>query len=350
MTPSTPENRPDRIPAPRSRKPTMADVAARVGVSRALVSLVFRDQPGASPQTRERVFEAAAEIGYRPDMAARLLARGRSKVLGVLFTAGDPHHVDLVEAIYPAAEALGYDLVLSAAVPTRGEHQAIEALIGHRSEALLLCGPTVAGEDIAAIAERIPTVVVGRRLRGVPVDIVASHDRPGARAAIDHLVGLGHRDIVHVDGGARPGSSGRRRAYCDAMRSHGLGDRVRVMRGGHTAEGGGEAARAMLAEDRPLPTAVFASNDQCAIGLLDVLTRAGVRIPEQVSVVGYDDSRIAGLGHVDLTTVRQDAHRLARLAVQAADEQLRGVRSAGAHMRLESRLLVRGTSGPPRSR
>lgn len=350
MTPPTPESRSDRIPAPRSRKPTMADVAARVGVSRALVSLVFRGQPGASPKTRERVFKAAAEIDYRPDIAARLLARGRSKVLGVLFTAGDPHHVDLVEAIYPAAEELGYDLVLSAAVPTRDERKAIEALIGHRSEALLLCGPTVAGGDIAAIAERIPTVVVGRRLRGVPVDIVVSHDRPGAREAIDHLVGLGHQDITHIDGGTRPGSPERRRAYRDAMRSHGLGDRVRVLSGGRTAEGGGKAARVLLAESRPLPTAVFASTDQCARGVIDVLTRAGVRIPEQVSVVGYDDSRVAGLGHIDLTTVRQDAPRLARSAVQAADEQLRGVRAAGAHMRLESKLLVRGTSGPPRSR
>lgn len=345
MTPRRSQS--DRTPAPRSRKPTMADVAAKVGVSRALVSLVFRGQPGASPETRERVFAAAAQLGYRPDMAAQLLARGRSKVLGVLFTARNPYHVDLVEAIYPAAEELGYDLVLSAAVPARDEHKAIEALIGHRSEALLLCGPTIPEADIGEIAARVPTVLVGRRAKGAPVDIVASYDRPGVRNVVDYLVGLGHREIVHVDGGSRAGAPERRRAYRDAMRSHGLAGRIRVLPGNHTEEGGGDAARTLLAEDRPLPTAVFASNDQCAIGLLDVFTRAGVKVPEQVSVVGYDDSHIAGLSHIDLTTVRQDVPRLAHLAVRAADEQLRGVREAGAHMKLESKLLIRGTSGAP---
>lgn len=349
MTPQNPRNQPDRTPAPRSRKPTMADVAAKVGVSRALVSLVFRGQPGASPETRERVFEAAADLGYRPDMAARLLARGRSKVFGILFTARNPYHVDLVEAIYPAAEELGYDLVLSAAVPTRDEHKAIEALIGHRSEALLLCGPTIPDADITEIGRRIPTVVVGRHVRGAPVDVVTSYDRPGARELVGYLVGLGHRDIVHVDGGPLPGAPERRRAYRDAMRSHGLADHIRVIPGNHTEEAGGDAARAMLAEDGPLPTAVFASNDQCAIGLLDVFTRAGVKVPERISIVGYDDSHIAGLSHIDLTTVRQDVPRLAHLAVQAADEQLRGVREAGTYIKLESKLLVRGTSGPPHS-
>ncbi|WP_460542635.1 LacI family DNA-binding transcriptional regulator [Glycomyces halotolerans] len=335
-----------RAPA-RSRKPTMADVAAKVGVSRALVSLVFRGLPGASAETRERVFEAAAELGYRPDMAARLLARGRSKVLGILFTARNPYHVDLVEAIYPAAEELGYDIVLSAAVPTRDEGKAIEALIGHRSEALLLCGPVIPDEDIVDIARRIPTVTVGRRVPTAAADTVTTSDRPGVRALIGYLVELGHRDIVHVDGGGRPGAPERRRAYRDAMRSHGLTEHIRVIPGNHSEEAGGDAARAMLAEDRSLPTAVFASNDQCAIGLLDVFTRAGVRVPEQISIVGFDDSHIAGLSHIDLTTVRQDVPRLAHLAVQAADEQLRGARDPGAYMKLEPKLLIRGTSGPP---
>ena len=347
MSPLDHLSQPDRAPAQRSRKPTMADVAARVGVSRALVSLVFRGQPGASPETRERVFEAAAELGYRPDIAARLLARGRSKVLGILFTARNPYHVDLVEAIYPAAEELGYDLVLSAAVPTRDEHKAIEALIGHRSEALVLCGPIIPDEEIVEIGNRIPTVVVGRHIKNAPVDVVTSYDRPGAREVVDYLVDLGHQDIVHVDGGSRPGGPERRRAYRDAMRAHGLADRIRVIPGNHTEEAGGDAARAMLAGDAPLPTAVFASNDQCAIGLLDVFTRAGVKVPEQISIVGYDDSHIAGLSHIDLTTVRQDVPRLAHLAVQAADEQLRGAREAGAFLKLESKLLIRGTSGPP---
>ncbi len=347
MSPRRARRSADRSPAPRSRKPTMADVAAEVGVSRALVSLVFRGQPGASPETRERVFAAASRLGYKPDMAARLLARGRSKVLGVLFTARNPYHVDLVEAIYPAAEELGYDLVLSAAVPTRDEHKAIEALIGHRSEALLLCGPTIPDEAVRSLGARLPTVLIGRQVKDAGVDAVTSYDRPGAREVIDYLVELGHRDIVHVDGGNKPGGPERRRAYRDAMRSHGLEDRMRILPGNHFEEGGVEAAQLLLKEENPLPTAVFAANDLCAIGVLDVLTRAGVKVPEQVSIVGYDDSHVAGLSHIDLTTVRQDVPRLAQSAVAAADEQLRGERESGAILKLESKLVVRGTSGPP---
>ncbi|MGH8794916.1 MAG: LacI family DNA-binding transcriptional regulator, partial [Stackebrandtia sp.] len=327
----------------RSRRPTMTDVAAHVGVSRALVSLVFRNQPGASQQTRERVFQAAAELGYRPDIAARLLARSRSKVLGVLFTVRNPFHVDIVETIYPAAEELGYDIVLSAHVPARDEHKAVEALVGHRSEALVLVGPVIPDADIAELAARVPTVVVSRRVPDAPVDVVTTADRPGVREVVDHLVKLGHRDIVHVDGGSGPGSVERRRAYRDFMRRNDLGDRVRVIPGDQTEESGAAAARAMLGEER-LPTAVFAGNDRCAIGLLDVFTRAGVKVPEQVSVVGYDDSHIAGLSHIDLTTVRQDVAGLAQLAVRAADEQLSGERAAGAELLLEPKLVVRGTT------
>src|SRR5437764_9572185 len=118
--------------AARRKRPTMTDVAARVGVSRALVSLVFRNQPGASRQTRERVFEAAAELGYRPDSAAQLLSRSRSRVLGVMMTVRNPFHADLVEGIYPAAERFGYDVLLSATSPTRHEKKAVDALLSHR--------------------------------------------------------------------------------------------------------------------------------------------------------------------------------------------------------------------------
>ncbi|ADD40376.1 LacI family DNA-binding transcriptional regulator [Stackebrandtia nassauensis] len=326
----------------------MSDVAARVGVSRALVSLVFRNAPGASLETRERVFRAAAELGYRPDLAARLLARGRSRVLGVLFTVRNPFHVDVVETIYPAAEELGYDIVLSAHVPSRDENQAIEALIGHRSEALILLGPIIPARDVAELGRRVPTVVVGRKVSRAPVDIVTTRDRPGVGEVVDYLIGLGHRDIVHVDGGSGPGSAERRRAYRDFMRKRGLAERVRVIGGDQTEESGAAAARTLLAEPR-LPTAVFAGNDLCAIGLLDVFTRAGVSVPEDVSIVGYDDSHIAGLSHIDLTTVRQDVGQLAELAVRAADAQLSGSREAGVELLLDSRMVVRGTTAPPRS-
>src|SRR3954466_14414771 len=116
----------------------MADVADRAGVSRALVSIVFRNQPGASQETRERVLRVADEIGYRPDSAARLLARGRSRTLGVMFTGHQPSPSALIGGISPEAERLGYDVLLSAAAEGRSEAKVVEALLGHRCEALIL--------------------------------------------------------------------------------------------------------------------------------------------------------------------------------------------------------------------
>jgi DNA-binding LacI/PurR family transcriptional regulator len=333
----------------RPKRVTMDDVAAHVGVSRALVSLVFRDLPGASQDTRDRVLQAADELGYRPDNAARMLARHNSRVLGVMITIRNPFHADLVEAIYPQADQLDYDILLSATTPSRDEHHAIEALIANRCEALILLGPHDDRELLSAAADQIPVVVVGRRLPGSGVDAVHAHEANGVRQAIDHLAELGHREIVHVDGGTEPGSAERRSAYRRTMRRHGLDSQIRVLPGDHTEESGALAARTLLQEGS-LPTAVFASNDRCAVGLLDVLGRAGVSVPDDISVVGYDDSTMAHLSYIDLTTVRQDVDATAEQAVLLAVQRLEEPQQPAQERVLEPKLVVRGTTGPPSRR
>lgn len=334
----------------RAGRPTMVDVAAHVGVSRALVSLVFRDQPGASEETRAKVFAAAQELGYRPDSAARVLARTRSKMLGVLVTVRNPYHADLVEGIYPVAEDLGYDIVLSATAPSRDVHKAIESLIGHRCEGLILLGPDDVDRDyLSALAHRTPVVVLGRRFPGAGVDSVHTAEGKGVRQAVDHLVRLGHTAITHIDGGTGAGSAERRRAYRAAMRRHGLAHAVDIVPGDQTEESGARAARAWLAEPGRMPTAVLAGNDRCAFGVLDTVWRAGLEVPGDLSVVGYDDSALAHLSHIDLTTVRQDPDRQAELAVRCIVERLDGARSEVREIVLEPTLVTRGTTGPPGS-
>lgn len=330
----------------KAQRPTMADVAAKVGVSRALVSLVFRDQPGASSETRERVFRAAEELGYRPDNAARLLARGRSRTLGVMLTVHQPFQADLVEGIYPEAERLGYDVLLSASAPGRDEAKAVEALVSHRCEALILLGPNAEYRYLDELGKSTVVVVVGRRLPGAQLDSVHTADAKGVRQAIDYLVELGHREIIHIDGGKEPGSADRRRAYRAAMRRHGLEDRIRVIPGAHDEDAGMAAGRLLLGEAL-LPTAVLAGNDRCAVGLMHVLGRAGVDIPGDLSVVGYDDSHLSHLSHIDLTTVRQDADRIAEHAVQLAIARLDDNTIPLRETVLDPKLVVRGTTGPP---
>jgi DNA-binding LacI/PurR family transcriptional regulator len=330
----------------RSKRPTLEDVAARSGVSRALVSIVMRDVPGASAATRERVLGVAAELGYRPDARAQLLARSRSRQLGVVFTAFHAFHADLLDGLYQSAGTAGYELILSAQTPNRDETSAVETLLAYRCDAVILLGPDSPTCRLTDLAARVPLVVVGRRLPGDGAGVVRTSDHLGMRLAVDHLVALGHTEIAHLDGGRSPKAADRRRGYRQAMRRHGLGERARVHAGGQTAEAGAAAAQALLG-DGPLPTAVVAYNDDCAVALVDGLRRAGLAVPGDVSVVGYDDSSLSRLPYVDLTTVGQDARRQAEIAVERAIARLDGGDDAGTEIVLAPHLVVRGTTTAP---
>ncbi|WP_460355522.1 LacI family DNA-binding transcriptional regulator [Mycobacterium sp. ZZG] len=328
----------------------MADVAERAGVSRTLVSFILDGKPGASDETRQRVLAIADEIGYRPDSAARLLAQGRSRTLGVMSDIRQLFEAELITHIYPAAERLGYEVLLSANLPGRTEATVVDSLLSHRCGALILLGPRSDEDFYARLAARAPVVVACRRLTGVdgelPLATVRTDDAKGIRQAIDYLVGLGHRRIHHVDGGKDPGSADRLRAYRGAMSAHGLADEIVVIPGAHNEEAGAAAAHTMLAAPR-LPTAVLAGNDRCALGVLDVFTRAGVDVPGRVSLMGYDDSRLSENPRIDLTTIHQDAGEIARRSVELAIQLLVEGSSRATDVVLEPTLIVRGTTAPP---
>jgi DNA-binding LacI/PurR family transcriptional regulator len=327
------------------RRPTLEDVAARAGVSRALVSIVMRDVPGASEETRERVRRAADDIGYRPDPRARRLRQIRTNLIGVMFTAGQDFHADLVDGVYVAAEDLGYDVVLSGVTPHRDERRAVRTLVDDRCEGLVLIGPQMPGRELGELATRVRVVALARRVRGV--DAVRSDDVAGAVLGCEHLLGLGHREILYLDGGRAPGAAERRRGYVRSARAEGLSGATYP--GGLTEREGAAAASAMLTSPS-LPTAVFAFNDRCALGVMDVLIRAGISVPQHMSVLGFDDSPLASLAHIDLTTIRQDSAGLARAAVQRLVARLDDGRTDGdiVDMTRDPTLIVRGSTAAPR--
>jgi DNA-binding LacI/PurR family transcriptional regulator len=331
---------------PAARRPRLDDVAAAAGVSTATVSLVLRGVAGPSVATRERVLAAASQLGYRPDRAASLLARRRSRLIGVVVNIANPFHVQMVEDVQEVADRHGYDLVLSAVTRVHDEHRAVEPLLDSRCEALLLLGPEAPAAELADLDRRLPVVAVGRPVPSAKVDVVRAADDEGVALAVAHLADLGHRRITYVDGGRGTIPSLRRRGYQRAMRAHGLGDRIHVVRGGDTEEDGAAAMRAVRGTDPP-PTAVLTFNDRAAMGLLDALVRARVDVPDDISVVGYDDSPFARLAHVDLTTVSQNTPELTEHAVAAVIERLDGGRTEHREVVVQPRLVVRGTTGPP---
>lgn len=325
-------------------RPRLEDVAARAGVSTASVSLVLRGKPGPGPETREAVLEAARQLGYRPDRTASLLARRRTQLLGVTLDVSSPFQAELLEDIQIEADGKGYDVVVSPLTRARTERRAVEALLDFRCEALLLLGSSLPEPDLAALGSQHAVVAIGRRLTVPGVDVVRAADDVGVALAVEHLVGLGHQSVAFVDGPRGPIATLRRQGYRQAMRRLVGRDSIRIIAGGNTEEAGAAAGRSLTDET---PTAVMAFNDRCALGLLDCLRRHGVSVPGSVSVAGYDDSPIARLGTVDLTSVSQAPQAMAAAAVTAAVERLEESRSGHVDVVLEPHLVVRGTTAPP---
>ena len=329
-----------------SDRVTMEDVAARAGVSRALVSIVFRGVAGASDATRERVLAAARELDYRPDTRASRLGRTRTRMVGVTFSVGASFHGDLIQSLYTHADAAGYEVVLSGVTPERSESAAVETLLAERCEAIVVLGSTLGAGELGRLAARLPVVSVLRAVSGA-VDVVRTDDAEGLRLAVDHLVGLAHTRIGLLDGGRAAGAAERRRGYRAGLRRAGDLD-AQVLTGGLTELDGASAAAAFLALGAARPTAVAAFNDRCALGFIDVVRQAGLRVPGDVSVVGFDDISQAAYPHVSLTTVRQDAEQLGAAAIRTVDARLSGGVPGPATV-IEPELVVRTSTAPPLS-
>lgn len=332
------------------RRPTIIDVAERAGVSKSLVSLVMRDSPRAGKDSRAAVLKAADELGYRPNAVARSLVRQRSGIFGcILSDLHNPFFADVADGIEEAAVRGGFRALMSSGfLDPRREAGAVETLLQLQVDGLIMLGPMMGRSAIKEAARHIPVVVVGHDTRGRSLDSVRNDDEAGASAVVDHLVGLGHRHIAHIHAGSAGGSPGRRRGYEAAMRRHGLGEHIRCVRGAFTEVGGHEAMRSII-QSGVLPTAAFVANDFAALGALDALDAAGLSVPRDISVVGYDDITTSHNSRVALTTVTQPSAEMGRTAVNLLIERFEGGRTEPRRIVLAPRLVVRGTAAAPRS-
>ncbi|MGW4109556.1 LacI family DNA-binding transcriptional regulator [Actinosynnema sp. NPDC004786] len=327
-------------------RPTMDDVAARAGVSRALVSLVMRGSPRVSEQRRAAVLRAAEELGYSPHAMARSLASRTSHVLGVMVS--DLHNAffaEVVDGLDAVATEQGFDLILNTGGrrPAR-ERRALRSLLSFRPAGLALLSPVVPSADIARAAEQTSVVLVGRSSRLAGVDTVNDDGERGLALAVEHLVSLGHQRIAHLDGGGGSQAAPRRRGYLAAMASHGLAPRVVASE--YTDAAGARAVRGLL-DGGDLPSAIVSCNDFNAVGAISALEEAGFRVPADVSVVGYDNTSLAALRHVSLTTIDQPRNEFGRLAAEALLQRVRGERAEPVRRLLRPSLVVRSTTAPP---
>ncbi len=326
----------------------MDDVALAAGVSRALVSLVFRDSPKVGSERRQRVLEAAKQLGYRPNAIARDLATGRSRTIGVLLNdLHNPFFAGVYDGVETAAGELGLRLVLTVSRQRdAGEHAAIETMLEQRVDGMVLASPRLEADLILDAAAFTPVVVVGREVLGPNCDSVMTDEPAGADLVLRHLHALGHRSVTHVDGGRGAGAVARRHGVIAAAAAMGMAP-PDVIPGDFTESAGVAAGRRLLA--RPsLPTAIFAANDLVAIGIMATLEEAGVRVPDDVSLVGFDNTSLAGLRHVELTTVDQSCPEMGHRAMDLLRQRSDGTHDEPTVLLATPTLVIRRSTSTPR--
>jgi len=330
-------------------KPTITDVARRAGVSKSLVSLVMRGADHVSPERRQAVNKAAAELGYRPNAMARSLVQRRTHLVGVMVSdLHNPFFADVVAGIQEQAARTGYKvLVNSGNRAAAREADAMETLLQLRADGIILGSPVLDDEVIGRASREVPIVLVGREAHGPAVDSVTNDDRAGAEVAVEHCVSLGHRRIAHIDGGHGAGAPARRHGYEAAMKRLGLGDLVSVVSGTYTEEGGHTGCLLLLAQ-KPRPTAIFAANDLAAIGALNAIEESGLKVPDDISLVGYDNTSLAALRHISLTTIHQPRLEMGQLALSTLLERVDQDREEPRRVILSPSLVVRASTAPPR--
>ena len=326
-------------------QPTMQQVAERAGVSPALVSLVMRNAPNVSDYRRQLVLDAAEQLGYRPNVLARNLASRRTSTIGVVLNdLHNPFFAEIVDGIQAASDEAGYRMLIGNGKRSRaGEAEMIETFLQFRVDGIITAGATMAMSAIEAAAASTEVVLVGRTSRSRVIDSVNTDDVTGARLAVDHLVDLGHRRIAHIDGGTGAGADARRRGYSKAMTDHGLRDEIVIAHGDFSESGGYHAASELLAQSRR-PTAIFAANDLSAAGALDRVEDAGFVVPDAMSIVGYDNTSLAAMQHMSLSTINQPRDEIGRLAVKFLLERLKDERARSVHHVIAPTLVTRRTS------
>ena len=342
----------EMTPNPSPKVPTLAEVAAAAGVSAMTVSRALNDQRGVSRKTRDAIVRMASEMGYVTNRVAQKLSSGQSRVIGVLADHLDnPFISSLVTGVVRAAAAVDNEVLIYSLV----DHQKrppvkVLRLLQQFTDGVVALLPYEFG-FVEALAEgHMPVVTIDNPSKHPGLPSVAADSYDGARKAISHLAELGHKRIAFVSGAEQLESARqRRRAYDDAVAILGLvRDPALVLKGNYTLESG-RAAGEQLLKLKKHPTAVFASNDLSAFGLMAVLQERGLRIPEDISVVGFDDLPAAAQVHPALTTVRQPIEDLGRAAVNTLLALIAGLSAASTQVTLPTELVVRQSTSRPKT-
>jgi LacI family transcriptional regulator len=326
---------------------TIQDIAERAGVSVSTVSRVLNQTVPVARAKREAVLGAVDVLGYRPNVVAQELARGHTRAVGVLPQGiANPFYSRLLKGVVQGLRGSAYHPVFAAGEEPEEEAHAFDMLLAHRVEALILMGGHIPDDKLVLLAGRLPIVAIGRSVRGLEGRCVRVENAEGGYKATRHLIDLGHRRIAHIGGLPwHPDAIARRQGYERALTEARLPVDPALVVEGNFEEASGHAATERLLAGGVRFTALFAANDQMAVGAMLALFRRGRHVGRDVSVVGFDDQPSAAYTCPPLTTVRQPAVEMGMAAARALVEELRG--HAFVQPTFDTELVLRASTAPP---
>ena len=326
---------------------TIKDVAKAAGVSYSTVSRALSGSPEISVDTRERILQVCKEMNYTANTVARAMVMKSTKLLGLILTGvNNPFMSDLAYHIDRQARARGYNIILcNSSRDQEQEKELFELMIGRQVDGIILVpsGPE-SYERLRPYLSRLPTVFVGENLRGVPESYVSVDNYRGAYLGVEYLYGLGHRDILYF--GRRRGSTThqlRSEGYTAACLDLGLAPQYCNNTFPLTSiKYGYQLAKQLFAQERKF-TAIFAATDTNALGIMGAAEENGIRIPEDVSLLGFDNIRYSSLPRINLTTIEQPMKMLASVAVDSLLDKIQSELAGYSHRILTPTLIERSS-------
>jgi len=330
--------------------PTLAEIAKMAGVSQMTASRALNNKPGVSREKREEILLIADEMGYVVNRAAQKLSGGRSRIIGMIAQLHTPFTSELVMGAGSAVRAAGYELLLYSLLGgDRRPPTDIVSLLQQFADGVIAVLPYEFDYLTTLASARIPVVTIDHQSEVPDYPSIIGDSYQGARVATRHLIDLGHRDIAFVTGNERLASArDRRRGFEDAMRQAGLPIRREYIAEGDYMQKAGFRAGSRLAAIKPRPTAIFAANDISALGVIAALREVGLRVPDDVSVIGFDDIPLASQIHPALTTIRQPMQQMGRSAVNTLLALIVGLEAPTSLITLPTELVIRDSTMPRR--
>ncbi|MCE5171381.1 LacI family transcriptional regulator [Paenibacillus profundus] len=329
-------------------KVSIFDVAKKAGLSVVTVSRVLNNASTVREKNRQKVLQAMKELDYHPNAAARSLAKGKTGVIGMIVTTLQDSYLDnIVQTVSVLLRDHGYYLALSVANHPLEEGAGSYLIQEDRVDGLLILAAVDEEPYVMELKKRkIPFVLIDNQKNHPAVSSVTVDNFKGGYEAAKHLIDLGHRSIAHIQGPQYFLSAiERERGFMQAMKEEGL-EPFSIEPGEFTIQSGYDIVQKWLAQGQ-MPTGLFAADDFTAIGAINALRQAGCRIPDDVSVIGYDDQSLASELRPRLTTIRQPAVQMGKMAVDVLMKQINGVNKRSTTLKLNPEIIVRESTAPP---